>query len=838
MIKDVQIKGIRRNTPEYVCQDGESMELVNVFSDNGAISPITPPKQIYILPENRKVVYVHRNQSYENLISYDNNSLYYEAKQSGNDYVSVSSKICEITELKQINSVGNILIAVSSENTYYIIFKNGIYSFIGNSIPFPELSFYLTEEQVQSDNSETFSIDLEECIYNGSLTDEGNTIYFKETIQGNITNMVMSKLLPLIAKAKEDSRFVYPFFVRYAVRLFDDSLSQQSAPLLMYPVNLRIKSTINSDSGTITYSQISRHKLSFSMSFDNSNWSDIIKSVDIFISPSIYTVNEDGTIESMTNNKDGYYNFSVNLPMIEYDKKIQSIKDTSNFYLVKSIELSSGVNTYSNNELTFAEGILDNISAQEELPDDYDSHAKLIPGTSYVYNGKLHIANLKKKLFNGFPNFVRIISGIDTTGSIKATAINIAVYIQTDSGPSVVIYSKNFSTVTDIRINPFLYYPDSRAYKLIIKITNGSNVKYQEFALTAHEFLNGSYYLGYSLSYTNFTGGNSSTPMNESNSIEYLINKMYVSELYNPFSFPLNTIYTISNDEIIGMVSATQALSQGQFGEFPLYIFTREGIWAMQQGASAYSSQHPVTRDVCNNSRTITPIDNAIVFSSDKGILVLNGSEVKCISEELDGINKIPIKVKQSLTGISNLIDSIDNVTFKDYSKTANIGYDYNHSLLYIISSGYRYGYVYNIKSGMWSKIYGEYSDFINAYPELLCQSGNNLYSFSSILNPDELDKSEILIITRPIKFGSSQLKKLNQLICSQSSIDDKKILLFGSRDGSIYNLLGTSMNGRMHIFGSSYKYFILSVSGSMKYTSSIFGFSVDISPSMGNKLR
>lgn len=838
MIKDIQIKGMTRNTPDYICQDGETSEIINAIINEGAIQPIVPPKHIYTLPNGRKIAYVHRNKSYENLISYDDNKLYFEAKQSGDTYISVSQEICDITELKQINSIGNVIIAIS-DKTYYILFKNGAYSFIGNSIPFPEISFYLTEEQVQSKDSEAFNISADDYTVNGDIDSLGTVVVFKENIRESITNIVMGQLLPLISKAKEDSRFVYPFFVRYALRLFDDTLTLQSAPLLMYPIRHIIKSVIYSEGQTRTYAQISRYKLSFSMNFDNSGWSDIIKSIDIFVSPPIYTMNEDGTIESMINDKDGYRHHSVNLPMVEYDKKIQSIKDSSNFYLVKSIELNSGINTYSNKELTFAEGVLNNISEQEKLPDDYDSHTTLLPEVSYTYNGKLHIANLKKHLFSGFSNFVQMISDIDTTGSISANSIDIAVYVKTDVGDAEVVYTKTFDTLTNIRINPFLYYPDSRAYKLVMKVTTGNIIKYQVFTLTPHEFLNGSYYLDYSLAYTNFIGGNSASSPYAKNTTEHIPNKMYVSELNNPFSFPLNTIYTISNDKIIGMASTTQALSQGQFGEFPLYVFTNEGIWVMQQGASAYASQHPVTRDVCNNTQSITPIDNAIVFSSDKGILILSGSSVRSISENLNGANNTPVNIKSKLKGLSNILDSIDNINFKDYTKNANIGYDYNHSLIYIISSEYKYGYVYSIKSGMWSKIYGEYDNFVNAYPNLFCSSGNKLYSFSSIINPEDLDKSEILIISRPIKFGSSQLKKINQLICIQNNDNNKKnMLLFGSRDGISYNLIKTSTNGRMHIFGSAYKYFILAITGNMKYISSIFGITCDISPFMNNKLR
>ena len=61
-----------------------------------------------------------------------------------------------------------------------------------------------------------------------------------------------------------------------------------------------------------------------------------------------------------------------------------------------------------------------------------------------------------------------------------------------------------------------------------------------------------------------------------------LPNKIYTSEVNNPFFFPLSGINTIGTGEIKGICSAVKALSEGQFGQFPLYAFTDEGVWALE----------------------------------------------------------------------------------------------------------------------------------------------------------------------------------------------------------------------------------------------------------------
>lgn len=81
---------------------------------------------------------------------------------------------------------------------------------------------------------------------------------------------------------------------------------------------------------------------------------------------------------------------------------------------------------------------------------------------------------------------------------------------------------------------------------------------------------------------------------------EYVPGKLRVSAVYNPFSFPQTNTYTISSGSVLGMAAATAALSQGQYGEFPLYVFTTDGIWALRQGSGdiLYASQSPVNREV------------------------------------------------------------------------------------------------------------------------------------------------------------------------------------------------------------------------------------------------
>ena len=144
-------------------------------------------------------------------------------------------------------------------------------------------------------------------------------------------------------------------------------------------------------------------------------------------------------------------------------------------------------------------------------------------------------------------------------------------------------------------------------------------------------------------------------------------NKIYTSEVNNPFSFPLLGINTIGTGEIIGISTAAKALSEGQFGQFPLYAFTTDGVWALEVSATgSYSAKQPITRDVCLDGRSITQIDDAVLFATARGIMLISGSESICITDILDAeqpflISQLP-SAQKFVENVASL--SMDNVNY------------------------------------------------------------------------------------------------------------------------------------------------------------------------------
>ncbi len=122
-------------------------------------------------------------------------------------------------------------------------------------------------------------------------------------------------------------------------------------------------------------------------------------------------------------------------------------------------------------------------------------------------------------------------------------------------------------------------------------------------------------------------------------------NRIQASEINSPLSYPFDNSYRIGSatNEIIAVNSAAIEMSDSKFGEFPLYVFTKEGIFAMQSGKeTAYSSVVPINYDVAINPNTLA-VNGAVLYFTDKGLHALTKEGAKLLSTPINTVeNRIP----------------------------------------------------------------------------------------------------------------------------------------------------------------------------------------------------
>lgn len=872
-IVKIPFSGITRNTDDGICQDGECMELINARIHDGSIEAVSNPiKRTSFFNEYDKIFYHPMVEKYI-CITNDNHSLISFDKE-----FKLSEALSpDVIGVYKVEFIGRTICALTNTGIKYFLFKNDAYTYIGDK---PKYTFSVVADDEKD-------IEITDKIYDCQFTDavSGNLKIDYRDIDPFIDFMDSCKNEAL-APYKDKARFADPICVRAALKFYDGSYMAHSPVHLVFPSKaitgiggISLSGTYTSKGSNTKYGAIHIKNwmlhtflVKYAFSFDDiSSWQDLILSVDIFISRPFSLID----IESSKENGIFINNIPELIQMETYKKdgmleKIMSL--SSQMYL--------SVSEYGN----YKEGHIQEAEVSNDmLPDDNYSHNRLCAAASYVYNGRLHLGNIKNILFGGFLGEFSFKGGefngntVSQTGAVLKTF----TYITTDYGEKIV-----FNTGGVIHpLSPIFCYPDYRATKVVIyaAIADSGQVIYKKRTLDLKRAtgMNMAFYIGWNegkISYgvsnidilegATITADEFDNPLISIDNIEYSPNKIKVSELNNPFSFPAKQTYTPSNDEIIALHSNTSALSQGQFGQYPLYIFCKDGIYSMQVGTGeiVYTASAPVSRDVCI-SPSVCAIDSAIAFPTERGIMIISGTNVQCISTQLDGYlssSVLSSPILPKILTIGRLEECLSSVTFKDYITDSQIGYNYQQSEIIIANPSFPYSYVYNMKSRTWHKISLQISNFVNVYPETYVIVQKELYD----LNNNHRSIATMALLTRPIKMGTNTHKRILQtalrgivkralsdlylrgepVMFRGESLDifsDVGFYILGSNDAEHFSLIAgkesivdirdlvTKMNK-----SKAYKYFMVALIGGVRSDVSLNYIEVIADQSYGNRLR
>ena len=800
MIQEIRYKGFTEAPSDYECPDGDLAALVNIVPEDETLKPILSPATLFTLPDGYDVVFMHQNTGYRHYIIRNDKKIYWidEPEQgatiTAEDFIDSGDNrnllyTFGTAQDYTVNAIGNTVVVFASEEKHYILWKGETskYKYLGTHIPELPISFGLQGEMIRGDE---FTIQFDNINF-------ASGDFFKEFTDDNkitITQQVLANVNKFIAENSTNAgKFIYPFLVRYAYRLYDLSLTKHSAPVLMVCssdlapqcfVTLLQGQDSQVNQATLRLASV-LHQLDYAVSSADkdslSNWGDIVKSVEIFISKPIYTYNQNGECTSFvkteysdcycvckhTNqHKDidqseqtGYpiryqinsfsklYAFTFNpttlasppwrlmLPTRDNEAIKADISDNANFYLLKSINI--GDLQTSRTIIPVSNDYLKTLVNREVMTDDYDSHDYILPKYAFPYNSRLNIANIKKNLFGGFNakalfpftnGNVQKYSGGEspTIGDYKQT-IKVKICIR-QGGKEIVVEggSADFGAKTPFL---FIYYPNPYAYKAIISVSNNTYTPvyhYYEVPMEPHPTLNGAYYIGIWEGAKKSENEISNVPSNsvwEERFID-LPNKIYTSEVDNPFYFPVTGIKTVGTGTILALSTAAKALSQGQFGKFPLYAFTSEGVWSFEvKSDGTFMPAQIITRDVVlGTGDSVTQLDSSVLFATDRGIMLLSGSNSICIT---DTINTSTPFSPSTLPGINRVLsDSIAEtlhfIPFKDFIQSCRILYDYTHQRIIVFNPGQHYAYVYSLKSKQWGMMHSHIKDSINSFPSCL----------------------------------------------------------------------------------------------------------------------
>lgn len=535
------------------------------------------------------------------------------------------------------------------------------------------------------------------------------------------------------------------------------------------------------------------------------------------------------------------------------------------FYKVATLDLEDIKSMTKMERLPLVKTDLTNINTLETLPDDYNSHATVIPSSLYTYNRRLVMGDVSVCPPAPLPTCSLVQAATFTSSPDQELPVDasdgIKVFTRVNGKKCVSEYSQSLLIhLADPGPYPFsqcfprfIYHPDPSAYKMEITSRDG---KFYSLPLKQHPHLNGAYWFGGFREKPTGIGEERDLTVAASSAI--VGNKIYISDVDNPFRFPVENIITLGCGRVFNICSAAKALSQGQFGQFPLYAFTDDGIWALEiSPTGTIAARQPITRDVCINTDGITQLDNAVLFPTDRGIILISGSQTQCISDAINSDHPflraeaaakgqspapsytLPGFAKlHAMLGHTATDTCLPTLPFSEFLSKCRMIYDYVHQRVIVYAPGITYAYVFSLKSKLWGMTYSNISSHLNSYPEALAVDNlNNIVNFS--LSDETQVKA--LLLTRPLKLDAPDIHKTVDTVIQRGHFQKGHVqsVLYGSRDLFNWHLVWSSKDHYLRGFrGTPYKYFRIACVTLLADDESIFGVSLQFNPRQTNQPR
>lgn len=993
--QNIQFRGLRHSPSDITGQDGDLLECANLIHENGELKPIELPVQTTLQMGSGFVLEAVHNTVQAKLfvsvkvetVSGVTTSTLAAVNEAGvAQYFGDQEDTKEIEgeAVQWVETIGNTLIVGTDKSTHYALYKNGQYKWLGDKLPQPVFEFDFEDAEYSHiiDKGEpkfygTIGGDVDVPggglpLWNANSTyDYPYRICFEQKENINRLAKWIKAIVALVeSEADKNNEFLYPFFVRYALRMYDESYVQHSAPILLIPSTtnpllacLNMYSFIDyhpggSDEKQFFVAHPSVYALGAKMNYtfigfvdetgssvDVDDWEDIIKGVDIFVSSQVSSMDYDGLDRDycipdtfynyvlggaypqppydiqdfgncyINNSKvalygvydshmnfaadriipydDGYVSvkryYDIPLPEIPLNKVKNKLQEVSLFYRVKR---------YSTNELASIKNIkklfqnevdsdtLTKLETLPTLPDDYISRCRIAGKANYNYNQRLLLGNIKLQAPLWYQD----------AKQFESENYNVDIIFKIDKPEKTIYVAWSWDDVGENDFGHYLYYPDPDCKEALISLPVSSPgsmvhiIKTFKIPMQEHTGLNGAYALMPALQslyeaadgeeFEEYTDTPLPTPSTAEQRYYQQPNTIAMSSVANPFHFPATNFKDIGRTKVIGMAANTLDVSSGQWGQYPLYVFCSDGIIAVViDGEGKFGGIQAVSADVLREPQsisrpTLVQTGQALMFLTQRGVMMIAGTKIECMSEVMNGRQFNLIGAKSDLLPINSILYNIgafgdlitqtsDSTPFNEFAKTGFLAYDYAHNRVLLLNAYKYYQYVFSLKTGLWSKqiVYtnGEalqlpeqrgasmptdltltkqmMKSTVNNYTEMYLQDAAG-YLYRTMEVPEENDSKNYFqygyLVSRPIRFGTDEYKTLTRLLHRFTHYNEYcfvKLALYGSRDGVKYGRINT-------LRGMSYQYFIFVVYTYLKPNERYSYLTVDFETRLTNKLR
>ena len=806
-------------------------------------------------------------------------------------------------KVNSVTAIGNIICFVGDKNILYAFWNKDSYN-IFNKNAFNYTFSVTNTSGVEVDAIAQLGDDFQGCFWTTSFGSQDYDNLIFEGTKPNGTKTIWNAIDSMINKAMSENGntyFKYIVFGVVALRLYDGTYSNISNLFVLCPKdNINNSFYYNADKETIKNTEYYKfvrasgyiHRHQINVQLDLTGIEDFVQGVDVFLTKGTdflyldkgYDTTSTETVNNLKKRK-GTITF-------ERLKKSALYREFDNLTFYHSIYITKE-DLGKNIDLLNVQGTEESLSLADM------GRTSIGSSCAIAYNSRLHLANIQNyinDIFSPNPIYKFELNSSGTSFPVEKINTILGNYMDvplTDEGwydygkmnsdtAEVIAIIDNkyyYKATVQYPLNPIFVVPfqDAKSVKLYIKHKGKlmDEIGFRNINLHQSETFGMSYYIfnaengifsfmqKYELSNNGgvltrrqgdtFTSTSSKFYDEASQKcdsdgakIEQLASLIKVSEAENPLVFPAKNSVQVGSSVISALAANTRPISEGQFGEAPLYAFTDEGVWVLMLGEEGtYVARQPVNREICSNPDGILQIDDAVLYPTNRGIMMQQGRNSICITDQLDGypFNFMEMKyAKQIIATNETESGEISYIRFKDYLKSADMIYDYYNNRIIVFNPNQAYAYVYSLKSKMWGTMKNVFSKRVNIYPE--AYATNKEGKILNVYVDEPYFNTPYFLCSRPLTISDKEVYK-TIFTCIARGYFRKgtngkcAIVLYGSNNLFDWYLIKTSVNEYLRgIAGSPYKYFRVALIGNLATNESISGLSTAFQERLQNKLR
>lgn len=814
-VKSVQFKGIVRNLSPLNNVDGSCEEVINLRLDSGAWRVVGKKRRI-LKNVDYDQVYVHKYGAFENYIGVKDGRVTWFGSVVDGVVVSKEQEVCRTSGEVVFACMNNILLVNDGTKIAKSVFVEDKYQTYIISLPsLPDLIID-TEDKLEttkggradrikvrgsfigsggvSIGDDTDNIYMEALDFKLALWKDEIYRFYPNPSDLEDANATIKGLYNSHVNMNDTHRSGY-VFITYCYQLYDGTETKMAAlklvnlgtvynPAMLYVSRLVAMDASGSDVTadyigyeiSVAPSEVTLHslKVNFKKLPDYEIYKDIIAKINIYVSQPIDIYDWDNFDISYLacRNKDGkLYNMRMakNIKNGLTEKRLNSVDvDGLLLYRVEQYDLGKEPKERVVN--------FKDLTTNPTMPVDASGWLETL-GSMYVYNNRLHLFDVKQ-IFNKDRHILYSDSLHNDLPKIEAKYL---VYIKNPNGDAKVLLDGYVYRVSDsvFRYAEFISFADSRAYKIDVHFLDFKYTIFLDNSKTYNFAFNATIDRDIKIS------GLIKAPVSNENLLLQDENKIIVSEVANPYFFPPEHSY-LAPGEVVSMAVANDQISESQVGQYPLYVFTTEGVYALQvgEGKVLYSNIIPISAEVATGG--VLQTKYGIVFVTGSGLKLISGRDVVDVSEPICGMLEGNLRESKDFRGITNhelLYDArsiLSAVPFEEYVKGAVMGYDLRKDELIVSNAVYGYSYVFGLKSRVWHKITEVFESF-NRYVGLMREGDG-----CSVCDVrEEEDCVQVVHLhTRPMCLDSYGFKKMTHVLFrGEFKPNDKRhgVYVFGS---------------------------------------------------------